>query len=445
MTEKYMSHEVSNSSSVHTGSQLEPRENVGHPTDRIIDQPRPSWRRLAAYAGILALILLTGWAIYSAQASVLRVDRSKVTIATARFADFSDDIPLQGKAVPKDLFLLDAASGGRVSNIFVRAGDIVVAGQPLLEFSNTALQLQVVQQESQINQALTQLQANESSLEQERVSNERALAGLEYEIISTRRQLRRVEVLYANGFVSVSQRDALSDKLNDLVRQRGLQSNGNATQSALRMRQLPLIRAQQVQLKQNLEIVRSKLDELVVRAPVAGKISDFNLNPGENRNSGDRLATIVPDTGVKVSADVDEFYLDRVRTGQTARVNIDREVYLLKVERVYPEVKNGTFKIDLQFIGKIPRTLLPGQAILGRLTLGANTRAMILPAGGWLQQGGQVAFVLDSAGTAARRQPLRIGRRSVDQVEILGGISAGQKVIVSEYSSWQKYEEVKLE
>lgn len=445
MTEKPMSHEVPNSSSVRTGPQLEPGESLGHPTDRIIERTRPSWRRLAALAGIFGLILLIGWAIYSAQASVLRVDRSKVTIATVRVADFNDDIPLQGKAVPKDIFLLDAASGGRVSNIFVRAGDIVVAGQPLLEFSNTALQLQVVQQESQINQALTQLQSNESSLEQERVSNDRALAGLEYEIISTRRQLRRVEVLYANGFVSVAQRDLLNDRLNDLVKQRGLQSNGNATQSALRMRQLPLIRAQQVQLKQNLEIVRSKLDELVVRAPVGGKISDFNLNPGENRNSGDRLATIVPDTGVKVSADVDEFYLDRVQAGQTARVTIDREIYVLTVERVYPEVKNGTFKIDLQFSGKIPRSLLPGQAILGRLTLGANTRAMILPAGGWLQQGGQEAFVLDSAGTTARRQPLRIGRRSVDQVEILGGISAGQKVIVSEYSSWQKYEEVKLE
>lgn len=440
-----MSHELSDSSSEQPGKSLDSRESVGHPTDRVIDQPRRIWRRLAVYAAIFGLILLIGWAIYSVQASVLRVERSKVTIATARVADFNDDIPLQGKAVPKDIFLLDAASGGRVSNIFVRAGDVVVAGQPLLEFSNTALQLQVVQQESQINQALTQLQANESGLEQERVSNERALAGLEYEIIATRRQLKRVEALYGNGFVSVAQRDALSDKLNDLIRQRGLQSNGNVTQSALRQRQLPLIRSQQVQLKQNLAIVRSKLDELVVRAPVGGKISDFTLNPGENRNSGDRLATIVPDTGVKVSADVDEFYLDRVQAGQTARVNIDREVYILNVERVYPEVKNGTFKIDLQFAGKVPRSLLPGQAILGRLTLGANTRALILPAGGWLQQGGQVAFVLELAGTSARRQSIRIGRRSVDQVEILAGITAGQKVIVSEYSSWQKYEEVELE
>lgn len=445
MTEKSLSHEASDSSSQNANTQLESHERMGHPTDRAIEKPRRPWRILAASAGLAGLILLIGWAIFSAQTSTLRVERGKVTIATAHVADFNDDIPLQGKAVPKDLFLLDAASGGRVSNIFVRAGDVVAAGQPLLEFSNTALQLQVVQQESQINQALTQLQANESALEQERVRNERALAGLDYEIISTGRQIKRVEALYANGFVSIAQRDALSDKLNDLNRQRSLQSDGNATQSALRLRQLPLIRSQQVQLKQNLAIVRSKLDELVVRAPVGGKISDFNLNPGQNRNSGERLATIVPNTGVKVSAEIDEFYIDRVQPGQTARVNIDKEIYFLKVERVYPEVKNGTFKIDLQFVVKVPGSLLPGQAILGRLTLGANTRAMILPAGGWLQQGGQVAFVLDSSGATARRQPIRVGRRSVDQVEILGGINQGQKVIVSQYSSWQKYAEIELE
>ena len=416
----------------------------GYPTDRVIARPRRPWRRAGLAAGILAILLLAAWALYRAQASVLRVDRDTVTVAAARVADFHDDIPLQGKVVPRDIFLLDAASGGRIVRIDIQAGSTVVAGQPLLEFSNTSLQLQVVQQESQINQALTQLQSNEIALEQDRVGNERALASIDYDLVTTRRQLARVEALYGRGFVSVAQRDQLRDRLVDLQRQRPIQARGNAVQRELRARQLPLIRDQQAQLKRNLGTVRSKLDELVVRAPVAGKVTDFDLKLGENRNAGDRIATIIPDTGIKISAEIDEFYLDRVRTGQRARVEVDGGQAWLTVDRVYPQVKNGTFTIDLLFAGAPPRRLLPGQAILGRLTLGASARALILPPGGWLQRGGDTLFVLDAGGDAARRRAVRIGRRSVDEVEILDGVKAGESAIVSDYTGWDRYEKIVL-
>jgi HlyD family secretion protein len=418
--------------------------NAGEGMDFAIARPKRPWRRWGVAAGILALIALSVLVLLRANDRVLRVARSNVSVASAEITSFNDDIPLRGQVVPRDLFLLDAASGGRIARIFVQAGDVVQAGQPLLEFSNTSLQLQVVQQESQINQALTQLQSNEIALEQDRVSNERALATIEYELITTKRQLDRFEALYSRGFLSAAQRDQARDKLRDLQRQRPLQAEGNVVQEELRKRQLPLIRAQQAQLRRNLGTVRSKLDELIVRAPIAGKVTDFGLKLGENRNAGDRLATIVPDTGIKVSAEVDEFHLERVRTGQRARVDIDGRTHDLTISRVYPQVKDGTFTVDLLFVGATPPGLLPGQAINGRLTLGATSRALVLPAGGYLQSGGFV-FVLDADGDAARRRPVRFGRRTVDQVELLDGLRAGERVIVSDYTGWDRYDRIDLE
>src|SRR6185437_7226441 len=183
-------------------------------------------------------------------------------------------------------------------------------------------------------------------------------------------------------------------------------------------------------LQQSLKATHSELDALVERAPVSGKVTQFSLKIGENRNRGEALAEIVPPTGFKISADIDEYYLGRVRAGQAADVELNGDDYKLHVARVYPQVKGGTFTIDLTFDGKMPQGLSPGAAADGKLSLGGDSTGLVLAAGPFLEaSGGDYVFVLDADGHSAHRRRVKLGRRNAEQVEVMGGLSAGERVV----------------
>lgn len=337
---------------------------------------------------------------------------TQLTVAKAERTLFHDFVPLRAKAVPRDTVYLDAVEGGRVDRVLVEPGDMVAAGQALIEFGNTNLQLQVIQQESQLNQAISQLQQNEIQLEQNRNANERALEDIDYNIIRLGRSIARRDTLTLEGATSKEQRDVVADELDHYRRLRPIQAESNRRQAELNARLLPGIRTQLEALTQNLGVVHSKLDNLIVRTPVAGRVTDIDLKVGENRNAGQRLAEITPDTGYKLSADLDEYYLGRVRNGQKADVDIDEKNWKLTVTRVYPQVKDGYFTVDLAFQNDQSPNLLPGQSAQGKLALGSDVEAIVLPAGAFMERtGGDWIFVLDADGRSAQRRRIKIGRR----------------------------------
>jgi HlyD family secretion protein len=198
-------------------------------------------------------------------------------------------------------------------------------------------------------------------------------------------------------------------------------------------------------LQQDLKITHSKLENLTVRAPAAGLLTSLELKVGENRNRGDRLAQITPDTGNKLSASIDEYYLGRLRAGQAATVEVDGRRWPLEVTRVYPQVQDGSFTIDLAFAGETPPGLLPGQSLQGRLALGKDTPALVVAAGAFLERsGGDYAFVVAPDGSSAQRRRIRLGRRNAEQVEVLEGLAAGERMIVSDYGSFDRIDRIEL-
>ena len=322
--------------------------------------------------------------------------------------------------MPLDTVYLDALEGGRVERILAQAGDTVTKGQPLVELSNAELELDVLDREGRLIESITQLQAYETQLEQNRIANQKSLAQIDYDIVRLKRSLARRNQLvarYARTGRNARHRAGRArprDWRFSRCRHRATQ-----TQEALRVRQLPQIHSQLEKLQQDLQITHSKLDNLTVRAPVTGRLTEMDLKVGENRNRGERFAQITPDTGFKLAADVDEFYLQRVRDGQVAQVEIADKNVRVRVTRVYPEVKDGTFKVDLAFQAAQPPGLIPGQAVQGRLSLGADRMTTMLAAGAFLERtGGDWVFVVDPDGHSARRRTIRVGRRNAEQVEI---------------------------
>jgi HlyD family secretion protein len=375
----------------------------------------------------------------------VRVPAQNVTLGTVQRGVFHDFVVLRATAQPKDVIYLDALEGGQVQQVMAQAGDMVAAGQPLLRFRNTELELDVLDREGRLVESITQLQTYEKQLEDARVANAKAEAQIQYDITRLQRTAERRDVLVGRGYISRDLYEQVHDELDHNRKLLPLQTASNAEQDSLRRRQIPQIQQELATLQESLRVTRGKLDSLVVRAPVAGRLTDMDIKLGEIRTRGQRLGQIVADTGFKLQAQIDEYYLDRVRAGQTGVVTIEDREVPVRVTRVDPQVKNATFQVDLAFEGAMPRGLLPGQALEGRLTLGGDRPALVLPAGPFLERtGGDWVMVADASGSHADRRRVRIGRRSAEQVEVLGGLKPGDRVITSDYTGFEKVDRVVL-
>jgi HlyD family secretion protein len=407
----------------------------------------PLAARLGVVAGGVVVAALAALRLFAGSGdSTLRIPLAQLTVASAEQGIFHDLIPLRARVEPRETVYIDAIDGGRVDRVMVEAGDRVQQGQPLIELSNTNLALSVIQQESQLNQAMSVLQQNEIALEQNALSNARALVEIEYRLVTLERSAARRETLVAGGATSKEQRDEIADELAYYRRLHPIQVASGKRQTQLRERLLPDIHRQLGNLRNNLDVVQGKLGGLIVRAPVDGVVTALELKIGEHRNAGERLAEVTPQSGMKLAADVDEFYRARVRTGQSAVVDVDGTDVTVTVRRVSPQVRNGQFTIDLDFAGDSPPGLVAGETTQGRLQLGGDTPALVLPVGTFIERtGGNWVFVVAPDGRSARRRDIQVGRRTAEQLEILAGLQAGERVITSDYTSLDRVDRILME
>jgi HlyD family secretion protein len=415
--------------------------------DRAILRPWYRKRWTAISVGLAVAVALVALALFliPARRSV-RVPIGTVTIDSVTRGVFHDFTTLQGRVVPRDMVYLDALEGGQVQKVLVHAGDRVTAGQPLIIFRNTQLELDVMEREGRLVESITQLQSFEKQLEQNRAENAKTLAQIDYNVERLRRMAERRDPLSGDGYVSREQAEQVREELAYNRVLQPLQTATNQRQEALRKRQLPGIQTEMASLQQSLGLTRAKLGDLIVRAPVTGRLTTMDLQPGQNRNHGDRLGMITQDTGFKIAASVDEYYLGRVFAGQLGEVEIADRTARLVAERIYPEVQNGVFTVDLQFRGAAPAGLLPGQAVQGKLALGADRPGLTLPAGAFLERsGGDFVFVVSPNGRHAERRRVKLGRRNSEQIEVLRGLAAGERVITSDYQGFEKIDRIDLE
>jgi HlyD family secretion protein len=418
-----------------------------------MDRPikRSWWRSRPAMIGAgaaatLVLAALTAWAVSGSSVRTLRVPATNLTIEPVAQGVFHDFTPLQGKVTPKDTVYLDALQGGQVQEVLVQAGDRVVKDQPLIRFTNHEVELDVLNREAVASQSLTVAQTYQTQLEQSHANNERTLQQIDYDIVRLRRALDRRKDYEGQGVFPQEQIDQYKDELEYDLKQRPVQAATNKAQDDIRKAQLPIIKDEIASLQMSMKQIAARLDDLTVKARQTGRITVLDLKIGQNAKQGDRLAELVPDTGFKVTADVDEYYLPRVRTGQVAMADFNGKEARLKAIRVYPQVKDGVFNVDLVFDGKEPEGLTTGAAVQGRLSLGGDQPALVLPAGAFLERsGGDYVFVVDPSGHRADRRRIKLGRRNSEQVEVLSGLKPGERVVTSDYEGYEKLDRIQFQ
>lgn len=410
-----------------------------HPTDRAIVPP---WwrsrrtRRVAVIAAVVFVLLLIVAVSRHGVMRTTRVESNSVSVATVQIGTYHDYVPLRAHAVALSAVYLDAQQGGRVEQVHAQAGDSVTQGELLVELSNSQLELDVLEREARLVESVSQLESYQTQLEQNRVANAKALAAIEYDITRLRRSLGRRKLLAVDKIEPAETLDLVSDELDYDLKIQPLQDESNHRQEQLRQQQIPQIEEQLKSLQQDLRMTHAQLDKLNVRAPIAGRLTAMTAQTGENRNLGDRLGEITADAGFRLNASVDEYYIGRVQRGQRATVSIREHAYALTVTRLYPQVKEGSFSIDLDFSGSPPTDLTVGENIQGKLTLGGDRPALIAPVGPFLDRtGGEWVYVVDTAGTTAVKRRIRTGRRNTEQLEVLSGLRAGEHILISNYET----------
>lgn len=429
----------------------EPPENADEvvlsPMDRRIERRRLTPRRIAIAGGIVVFagVLAYGYVRYGLSRT-LTVGAERLTVARVSYDTFHEYIPITGNVVPLKTVYLDAVEGGQVTDVFVEEGAIVEAGTPLVKLKNTALQLQVIGNEAQLTEQLNLLTNTELNFEQNRLSRQRELLEIDYQLAMTRRHLDIRRPLIGTGGATQAEIDDLEDKL---VYYQGLQKavqEAQAVDTQFQETQIKSLREALAAMNANLDIARQNLEDLMIVAPISGQLTLLEAEVGESKAQGVRIGQIDQVNAFKVTALVDEFYLTRIIIGQRATVDIAGKEYELEISKVYPGVQNRQFEVDLEFLGNPPDGIRRGQTLRMRLEIGQPADTLVLENGPFYDDtGGQWVFVVDSGGAYAERRTVRLGRRNPEGIEVLGGLEEGESVIVSTYSNLTNFDRIQFQ
>ena len=315
-------------------------------------------------------------------------------------------------------------------------GALVEAGDPIAVLSNTNLQLEVLGREAAVTEQLNNMRTIELQLEQNRLAHKRNLVEIDYQITRLTREIDRQRELITKNLVSQSTVDQLEDELVYYNNRRDVTLESQATDARMQEQQLRQLRDAGNQLQAGLGFASKNLEDLSVRAPVAGKLSGFNIEIGQSITRGGRLGQIDDPDGYKLNVRIDEYYLGRVDLQLVATAEHNGRDLRLHVSKIYPQVNEGQFEVDMLF-DEDPVGLRRGQTLQVRLTLGDNTDATLIPNGSFYQEtGGNWVFVVSPDGSEAIKRSVRLGRRNQNFIEVLDGLEPGETVITSPYTSF---------
>ena len=401
--------------------------------------PLKKWLPLLA-AGLFLLYLAYVFIVPS-PGKTLAVDNQRIVISRVTTGIFEDFIPVRGQVTPAKTVFLDAIEGGRVERILVEDGANLNSGELIVELSNASLQLNVLGNEARVAEQLNNIRSIELNLEQNRLQHKSNLIDIDYQIKMLTRQLANEQALLKSGAMQQARVDDTADTLNWYKNRLAITKESQASDARMQSEQLAFLKATGARLESNLAISRQNLENMKVKAPVSGKLSGFNVQVGQSIARGERLGQIDTPNDYKLTAFIDEFYLGRVALGQQASF----KDYDLVIAKIYPQVQNGQFKVDFNFVRQQPEGIRRGQNVQMKLTLGDASQATLVPNGSFYQDtGGSWIFVLTPDGSEAVRRNIRLGRRNNQFIEVIQGLDAGEQVVTSSYASYRDMQRLKL-
>lgn len=411
--------------------------------------PKKRWttRRIALIGGIAVFTVLVASSYYfTSGKSRVNVQTDRITMSEIKKGTFQEFIPVNGIVLPVTTIYLDAAEGGRVEEKYVEDGMFMKKGQPILRLSNTDLELNLVNQETSVFNLLTQMQISGNNATQNTISKLNQMADVENAWQEADRLYKVNQKLYEKNAIGFQEFKQSQIAYNYQVKRRKLNEQILKQDSISRKLESDQAKQSYARTQNALAVMRKKVGDLIVRAPVDGQLTSLDAEIGQSKNSGSRLGQIDVLSGFKIRADIDEHYISRIFPGLSGDFSLSDKVYKLKIKKIFTQVTDGRFQVDMEFVGTVPQGVRRGQTLQIRLALSDETQALLLPRGGFYQQtGGNWIFKVSTDGKSAYKMDVQLGRQNPDYYEVLQGLKPGDKVVTSSYENYGDMEELVLE
>ncbi|PKG82162.1 RND transporter [Colwellia sp. 75C3] len=404
------------------------------------------------FAGLSTSVFIAVFTFTQSNASLsnsgknYNVTTNNLVISTIKQAEFAEYLPLRGVVEPEKTIFIDAIDGGRVEEVMIQEGALVKQGQAILKLSNTNLQLNVLAREAEVSEQINNMRNTRLALEQNQLSLKRDVIELDFKVLRLKKQFTRNKVLIAKNLISEHTFETVKDELDFQLKYREIVQHSQEKEALLQRQQLQQLERSIKTLESNLAISQGSLDKLIIRAPSNGQLTFLDAQVGEAKSNGQRLGQVDLIEQYKVTAQVDEFYVSRVAKGQTASFELNQQAYQIDVAKVYPGINNGTFKVDFSLSDKvIAKKLRLGQSVQLKLNLSSSESKLQIANGGFMQNtAGSWVFVVDKNGTQASKRGIRLGRKNPQSIEVLSGLTPGERVITSSYASFADAEQLSL-
>nr|WP_067058683.1 HlyD family efflux transporter periplasmic adaptor subunit [Mucilaginibacter sp. L294] len=414
--------------------------------DRVIQKKKWSTKRLMTIAGIAGVVVLVAGSIFfTSGKSKLNVDTERITISEVKKGAFQEFIPVNGVVMPLNTIFLDAVEGGQVEEKYVEDGAMLKKGDPILKLSNIDEELNLATQESSVFGEQTQMQIAHNNAQQNTITKLNQMADVDNAFKEAERVWLLDKKLYEQKAIGLQEYQSAKNAYDYALRRKRLTTQILKQDTALIKQQDIQAQEHYAQMKSALSLMRKKVSSLTLRAPIDGQLTSLDAEVGQNKNKGEHLGQLDVQNGFKVQVDVEEHYLSRVYAGLKGDFSFADKTYKLVIKKVYTQIVNGRFKVDMQFEGVVPKGIRKGQTLQIRLALSDETTALLLPKGGFYQQtGGNWIFKVSEDGKTAYKVDIQIGRYNTDNYELLKGLKPGDKVITSSYENYGDIQELVL-
>ena len=414
--------------------------------DRKIEKKKWPPKKIAVYAvsAIFVIFILYNF-MFGDSSRKLNVETERINISIVEKGPFQEFTPITGIIQPIETFQLDVSDGGRVVKKFVEEGAFLSAGDPILQLDNAQLMLSIIYNEANVFQQINKLRATKLSFQQSKLDLQARLLQSDRDLREQERKFYVNKRLYEKGLISENEYLDSKDQYEFLENHKRLTMETYQQDSIFRAEQIKQLEASVNTLEENLTITKSQLENLTVKAPIAGQLTALNAEIGQSIAAGENIGQIDNVDSFKVRANIDEYWIARVSPGQNGEFTFANESYRLQIKTVFPQVTNGSFQVDMIFLDELPRGIRRGQTVHIKLELGELTEALYIDRGGFYQStGGQWIFVVDPSGDFAVKRNVKLGRQNTQYYEVLDGLKEGEKVITSSYENYGDIEKLIL-
>ncbi|WP_090558696.1 efflux RND transporter periplasmic adaptor subunit [Pedobacter hartonius] len=411
--------------------------------DKIIEKKRFSKKMVFIAIGGVLLFTLVAYGYKLSLSKVYKADADKLTISKVRYGDFEDVVLLNASVVPLTSVIVSSSEGGTVAEIFVENGASVTKGTPLLRIANphalsgyTTSETGIIEQQNQLRKVRLDLEQNQRVMTQEMMVIEDALR-------TSRRKFKIDSALFTKKVITREEFNTSSQDYEYNKGRKDIMKQAVKQEFQSRVMQLKQIDFSVGRMNESLESIRENIENMTIKAPVSGRLSSYDPVVGKSYAANEMLGKIDVLQGYKLQAGVDEYYVNRVKEGQTANCEFNGKTYELRVSKVIPEVTAGQFQVELVFEGKSPDELRRGLSLQVKLTLSDNSKSLLLAQGQFFQStGGSWVFVLKD-GKAMKRN-VKIGRKNYQYYEIMEGLQKNEEVITSSYDQFNQYDVIEV-